>query len=70
MKNKLFEKPHERMHQPNSYVLYCCNKWGKLEFELKWRFTHVLCDCEAAAYLRFRHLGHCFMEPGDYQTAV
>jgi hypothetical protein len=29
--------------------------------------THILCDCEAIAYLRFRHLGHYFMEPGDYQ---
>jgi hypothetical protein len=29
----------------------------------------VLCDCEAIAYLRFHHLGHYFMEPGDYQDA-
>jgi hypothetical protein len=28
--------------------------------------THVLCDCEALAYLRFRHLGQFFMEPGDF----
>jgi hypothetical protein len=28
--------------------------------------THVLCDCEAIAHLRFRHLGQFFMEPGDY----
>jgi hypothetical protein len=27
---------------------------------------HVLCDCEALAYLRFRHLGKFFMEPGDF----
>jgi hypothetical protein len=31
--------------------------------------THILCDCEAIAYLRFRHLGRYFMEPGDYQGA-
>jgi hypothetical protein len=31
--------------------------------------THILCDCEAIAYLRFCHLGHYFMEPGDYQDA-
>jgi hypothetical protein len=31
--------------------------------------THILCDCEAIAYLRFRHLGHYFMEPCDYQDA-
>jgi hypothetical protein len=31
--------------------------------------THILCDCEAIAYLRFRHLGHYFMGPGDYQGA-
>jgi hypothetical protein len=29
--------------------------------------THILCDCEAIAYLKCRHLGHYFMEPGDYQ---
>jgi hypothetical protein len=28
--------------------------------------THVLCDCEAIAQLRFRHLGQFFMEPSDY----
>jgi hypothetical protein len=28
--------------------------------------THILYDCEAIAYLRFCHLGHCFMEPDDY----
>jgi hypothetical protein len=28
--------------------------------------THVLCDCEAIAYLRFRHLGQYFMAPDDY----
>jgi hypothetical protein len=31
--------------------------------------THVLCDCEAIAHLRFRHLGQFFMEPGDYYDA-
>jgi hypothetical protein len=28
--------------------------------------THILCDCKAIAYLRFRHLGQFFMEPSDY----
>jgi hypothetical protein len=28
--------------------------------------THILCDCEAIVYLRFRHLGQLFMEPSDY----
>jgi hypothetical protein len=28
--------------------------------------THVLCDCEALAHLRFRHLGQFFIEPGDF----
>jgi hypothetical protein len=27
---------------------------------------HVLCDCEALAHLRFRHLGQFLMEPGDF----
>jgi hypothetical protein len=31
--------------------------------------THILCDCEAIAYLRFRHLGQFFMEPSDYYDA-
>jgi hypothetical protein len=31
--------------------------------------THILCYCEAIAYLRCRQLGHCFMEPRDYHDA-
>jgi hypothetical protein len=31
--------------------------------------THILCDCEAIATLRFRHLGQFFMEPSDYYDA-
>jgi hypothetical protein len=31
--------------------------------------THVLCDCEATACLRFRHLGQFSMEPSDYYDA-
>jgi hypothetical protein len=31
--------------------------------------THILCDCEAIAYLRFRHLGQYFMQPSDYYDA-
>jgi hypothetical protein len=31
--------------------------------------THILCDCEAIACLRFRHLGQFFMEPSDYYDA-
>jgi hypothetical protein len=29
--------------------------------------THILCDLEAIDYLRFCHLGHYLLEPGDYQ---
>jgi hypothetical protein len=29
----------------------------------------VLCDCDAVAYLRFRHLNHYFMEPDDLHDA-
>jgi hypothetical protein len=32
--------------------------------------THVLCDCEAIAHLRFRHLGQFFMEPSDFYKAL
>jgi hypothetical protein len=31
--------------------------------------THILLDCEAIAYLRFRHLGQFFMEPSDFDDA-
>jgi hypothetical protein len=29
--------------------------------------SHILCDCEALATLRFRHLDQHFMKPGDIQ---
>jgi hypothetical protein len=29
--------------------------------------THVVCDCGALATLRFSHLAHHFMEPGDIE---
>jgi hypothetical protein len=29
----------------------------------------ILCDCEAIANLRFRHLGQFFMDPSDYYDA-
>jgi hypothetical protein len=29
----------------------------------------MLCDCEAVAQIRFRHLGQFFMEPSDYYDA-
>jgi hypothetical protein len=31
--------------------------------------TYTLCDCEAIANLRFRHLGQFFMESSDYYDA-
>jgi hypothetical protein len=31
--------------------------------------THILCDCELIAYLRFRHLGQYFLEPSGYYDA-
>jgi hypothetical protein len=30
--------------------------------------AHILCDCEALAFLRFRHLGQFFMKPSDFMT--
>jgi hypothetical protein len=29
-----------------------------------------LCDCEAVAHVRFRHLGQFFMEPSEYYEAA
>jgi hypothetical protein len=31
--------------------------------------THILCDCEAVAKIRFRHLGQFFKERSDYCDA-
>jgi hypothetical protein len=31
--------------------------------------SHIQCDCEAIAYLRFCHLSQFFMEPSDYYDA-
>jgi hypothetical protein len=28
--------------------------------------SYILCDCEAVAHVRFRHLGQFFMDPSDY----
>jgi hypothetical protein len=28
--------------------------------------THILRDCEAINYVRFRHMGQFFMEPSDF----
>jgi hypothetical protein len=28
--------------------------------------THILCDCDAVAHIRFHHLVQFFMEPSDY----
>jgi hypothetical protein len=30
---------------------------------------HILCDCEAVAHIRFRHLGQFFLETSDYYDA-
>jgi hypothetical protein len=32
--------------------------------------THIQCDCEAVAHIRFRHLGQFFMEASDYYDAT
>jgi hypothetical protein len=42
-----------------------CERW----LEEDESATHILCDCEAIAYLRFRHLGQFFMERSDYYDA-
>jgi hypothetical protein len=31
--------------------------------------THILCECEALAYLRLHHSGQYFIEPSDYFDA-
>ena len=32
-----------------------------------WTASHVLCDCEAVATLRYRHLGHHLMKSGNFE---
>ena len=29
--------------------------------------SHILCDCEALATLRYKCLGHHFVKPGDFE---
>jgi hypothetical protein len=29
--------------------------------------SHILCDCEVLATLRFRHMGHYFIKSGDFE---
>jgi hypothetical protein len=31
--------------------------------------SYILCDCEAVAQIRFRHLGQFFVEPSEYYDA-
>jgi hypothetical protein len=33
------------------------------------KYLIILCDCDAVAQIRFRHLGQFFMEPSDYYDA-
>jgi hypothetical protein len=42
-----------------------CERW----LEEDESATHILYNCEAIAYLRFRHLGQFFMEPSNYCDA-
>jgi hypothetical protein len=40
------------------------------EFYLPFPIAYnLLCDCDALANLRFRHLGQFFMDPSDYYGA-
>jgi hypothetical protein len=32
--------------------------------------THILCDCQATAYLRFHHVGNYIMEPSNCYDAI
>jgi hypothetical protein len=45
----------KKMNQPHISYLY--------------PISYILCDCEAIAYLRFRHLGQFFTESSDYYDA-
>jgi hypothetical protein len=46
---------------------HTCERW----LEEDESATHVLCDCEAIAHLRSRHLRQFFMEPSDfYDTPI
>jgi hypothetical protein len=36
--------------------------WSYLRLDWDESATHILCDCEAVAQIRFRHLGQFFME--------
>jgi hypothetical protein len=46
-----------------------CKSRSHIEQNLTPALQWILCDCEAIANLRFRHLGQFFMEPSDYYDA-
>jgi hypothetical protein len=48
-----------KLEQSNSSNCDRCQKENELA-------THIRCECEALAYLRFRHLGQYFVEASDY----
>jgi hypothetical protein len=45
-----------------------CVLWILSSAAVKYGATD-LCDCEAVAQIRFRHLGQFFMDPSDYYDA-
>jgi hypothetical protein len=45
--------------------MLCCIK-NHAEYNIS---MFILCDCEAIAHLRFRHLGQFFMELSDFYDA-
>jgi hypothetical protein len=47
----------------------CQNGICERSLEKAERATHILCECEALAYLIFHHLGHYFMEAENYNDA-
>jgi hypothetical protein len=49
-----------------SYSLFLRSPTCERCLEKEESATHILCDCDAIAYLRFRHLGHCFIEPARW----
>jgi hypothetical protein len=60
-KSKLAQHAYEEGHTT------CSEDARILEIESNSRY--ILCDCEAVAHLRFRHLGQFFMELSDYYDA-
>jgi hypothetical protein len=54
------------MTQPFKMTLFQLGLVDSLGYDRCKKVSHVLCDFEALVILRFRHLGHYVLKPGNF----